>query len=279
VQSVGIAPNGTVYLSYNQKLVALTEGLVFKWSIACGKISGTYNCDWYSPRIDSRGLVYVGSNALSSKLYCFIDNGSSATLKWTRTVTGQCDVLSPVFGPNGQVYAAANNTVYTLHNPGSLLSLSSNDGSVLWTYNYSGVGPDDFYNWVYASVGDNGKIYITNIVDSSLVVLNDLGNNFGYFKEISISDSDSGIYGSLCLAPPRVDSGRVFWCNGNYALPGIFAAGITTITETFDSLQPTATVFRPNVRVAVADNLALLPAAAPVATLPFKMRIKLGNED
>lgn len=278
VQSVGVGPDGSVYVSYDQNLVALTEGLVFKWSIACGRISGTYNCDWFSPRVDSSGLVYVGSDYLSSRLYCFIDNGFSATLKWTHTVAGVCNVLSPVFGPSGQVYTVANRTAYVLHNPGSLLSLNSANGSVKWTYNYAGTGADDYYNWIYPTVGPNGKIYITNVVDSSLMLLNDLGSNFAYYKEISISDADSGIYGSLCLSPPYVGSdGKVFWANGNYALPGIFGAGMTTVTEVFEDKRKEVPIFRPNVRVAAASELAFLPATEKVDTLPFKMRIKLGK--
>lgn len=273
VQSIGVGANGRVYLSYDQNLVALTEGLAFRWSVECGRISGTYNSDWFSPRVDSSGLIYVGSDTDTSKLYCFIDNGGSGTLKWTYTATGTSFVLSPVFGPAGQVYVASNrnnNTVpATINNAGSLLSLSSNNGSVKWTYNFVG-DSNDFLNWVYPSVGPDGRIYLTNVVDSSLVILNDLGMNFGYYKEISNSDGDSGVYGSLCLSPPCVGSnGLVYWVNGNNALPGIFGAGYPIVTEVFEDGKPLPPVFRPNIRVAPAVTSSLLPLA--VRSLPLKL--------
>jgi hypothetical protein len=272
VQSVGVGADGRVYVSYDQSLIALTEGLTFRWSAECGRISGTYNSDWFSPRIDSSGLIYVGSDTDTSKLYCFIDNGSSGTLEWTYEAPGPSFVLSPVFGPSGQVYIASNrnnNAVpATINNAGSLLSLSSNDGSIQWTYNFIGESTD-FLNWIYPTVGPTGRIYVTNVVDSSLVILNDLGTTFGYYKEISISDADSGIYGSLCLSPPCAgNSGLVYWCNGNNNLPGIYGAGFPIITEVFKSEAP-APVFIPNIRVAPAGAPTLLPLAK--ASLPLKL--------
>jgi hypothetical protein len=110
------------------------------------------------------------------------------------------------------------------------------------------------------------------------MILNDLGSNFAYYKDLSISDADSGIYGSLCLAPPCVGAGGlVYWSNGNYALPSIFGTGYPIITETFDGAKATVPIFRPHVRVASRNDLPLLPAAASVTSLPFKMNIKHGG--
>jgi outer membrane protein assembly factor BamB len=274
VQSVGVGPDGRVYISYDQNLIALTSGLAFRWSVVCGSISGNYNSDWFSPRVDSSGLIYVGSDTDTSRLYCFIDNGSSGTLKWTYTAPAPSFVLSPVFGPAGQVYAAVNRNNITvpatINNAGSLLSFSSVNGSVKWTYNFLGADSNDFFNWIYPTVGPDNRIYLTNVVDSSLVILNDLGLNFGYYKEISNSDADSGVYGSLCLSPPLVaPGGLVYWCNGNDALPGIFGAGYPIVTEVFDGAATTPPVFRPNIRIGPRATVSLVPLAA--RTLPLKL--------
>jgi len=268
-----------VYISYDDHLVALTEGLAYKWTASCGNIDGLYNVDWFSPRVDSSGLVYVGSNIYSSTLYCFIDNGANATLKWSWTSPIQTIVCSPVFGPSGQVYATSNTYSYdlppTLANAGSLVSFSSADGAVLWTYNYLSGGPGDNLNVIYATVGLRGKIYITNIVDSSLIIIRDIGSNFEYVRQITQPDADSPTYGSLCLSPPVLGlADTVYWCNGNNALPGIFAAGYTTIIESFDT-APIAPIFVPHNRTTLAAATTA-PTAAAVAG-PLKMQYKMGS--
>jgi hypothetical protein len=211
----------------------LNAQLSFLWSANCGSIDGEYGVEWYSPRVGSDGLVYVGSDSNTSTVYSFNVFG---TLEWAWTAPTPSHVLSPVFGPTGQLYVASNTvnltTPATLANAGSLVSLSSS-GAVVWTYKFLGPSTSDVKNWIYAAI-DGNKIYITNIVDSNLVILKDLGRTFQNYKEIIAGDGDSGIYGSNCLSGPVVGSdGVVFWCNGNEVLPGIFGAGYPTVTTVF----------------------------------------------
>ena len=249
MQSPCVGPDGTVYISYSGKLVALNESLLsVKWIADCGVIDSELNNDWFSPRVDSNGLIYVGS---FTALYCFIDNGSSATLKWTYVVSVPSVVLSPVFGANGEVYCAVNSVIGTsppgINNAGSVISIRSRNGSVKWTYRYLGTGPDDFLNFVFPAVGTKGRIYITNVVDSSLVIIKDIGNNFQNNKEVFNSAADSGEYGSTCLSPPLIgENGKVFWCNGNQNLPSIFSAGYPIIKNHAKQIE--APVFIPQVR-------------------------------
>jgi len=247
IQSPTVGPNGRVYISYNQNLVALTPNLNFIWRIECGAIGvieGLYNTTWYMPRVGPDGSLYVGSDDISSSLYCFTDNGSSATLKWTYTASsGESLVFSPVFGTDGQVYFTSNTQINSDPDPpssvnqSSLLSISSVDGSVLWTYNYLGSNQNNYNNFLYAAVGSNGKIYLTNVVDSSLFVLKDLGYNFQFDKEIYNAEGTSliGTFGSYGMSPPIFGAGgKVYWCNANYETPCIFGAGYPIVTEVFE---------------------------------------------
>jgi outer membrane protein assembly factor BamB len=252
LQSPCVGPDGTVYISYSGKLVALNESLLsVKWIADCGFTDSVFNADWYSPRVDSNGLIYVGSSIESSRLYCFIDNGSSATLKWSYLASLPSIVLSPVFGARGEVYIAANTENTSLpqgiNNAGSVISIRSSNGTARWTYRYLGTGPNDNYNWVFPAVGTKGRIYITNLVDSSLVIIKDIGNNFQNYKEVFNSDADAIVYGSSSLSPPLVgENGKVFWCNGNQNLPSIFAAGYPIIKNHASQIE--APVFIPQVR-------------------------------
>jgi len=240
VQSPTVGPDGTVYFTYDGKLIALTDGLSFKWEVACGNIGSTYGVNYYSPVVDSVGLIYVGSDNGSSRLYCFIDNGSSATLKWSYLAPVSSYVLSPFIGPNGQVYVCVNpNSNF----PGKLLSLSSVNGAIRWTYEFFTI---NFLNFIFAGLGSRNKIYITNIVDSSLVVLKDLGSSFKQHAVLSNPSATSSVYGSFTLSPPVAGpGGSVYWCNGNETSPGIFGAGypVSIVLNKKDVVQPP--VFRP----------------------------------
>lgn len=246
VQSPTFGSNGRLYISYNQNLVALSENLTFIWRIEAGSIGvidGLYNTTWYMPRLGPDGSIYVGSDENSNSLYCFTDTGSSAVVKWTYTVGTESLVFSPVFGPNGQVYITSNTQIDSDPDPpssvnqSSLVSISPVNGSVLWTYNYLGSNPNNYNNFLYAAVGSNGKIYLTNVVDSSLFVLKDLGNNFQFDREIYNPDGTSliGTFGSYGMSPPIFGAdGTVYWCNANYETPCIFGAGYPIVTEVFE---------------------------------------------
>jgi hypothetical protein len=282
LQSPTVGGNGTVYISFNQNLIALTETLSVKWVKAIGYIDGVLSLTWYMPKINEEGLIYVGSNSGSKTLYCFTDNGSSASLNWTYVAPSQSYVLSPVFGPSGQVYFASNTYVNSSPNlpsavnQSSVISIDRHNGGILWKYNFLGTGTDDYYNWLYPAVGPNGKIYITNVVDSSLVVLNDVENNFSNYKMIVNTEASSFIYDSLCLSSPVFgNNGSVFWCNGNYSAPSIFGAGYPLITETFES-GVSAPVFRPHLRSALAGEMPVLNLAK---TMPFTMRVQMGRRN
>lgn len=277
-----------VYLAYNEHLVALDAELNVIWTAACGSMNTDFTVDWFSPRVDASGLIYVGSDDNSSTVYCF---NASGVEQWTWTAPTPSFLLSPVFGSNGQVYVASNTlnmtTPATLANASSLVSLSSS-GSVVWTYNFLGSDPDNAINWIFPCVADD-KIYITNIVDSNLIILKDDGYNFRNYKEIIAGGGDSGQYGSACLSPPVVGSdGLVFWCNANQELPSIFGAGYPTVTTVFEEAV-TAPVYIPHMRVvphAAASAVAVGPigqtAVGPIgptaaATVgPIKLKHKLG---
>jgi outer membrane protein assembly factor BamB len=277
VQSPAVASDGTVYISYDENLVALTDDLTLKWTVPCGTITGEYSVSWYKPVIGPDGSIYVGSDPDTAKIYCFIDSGSAATLKWTYDGAANSFLPSPVFGPQGQVYFAQNTYINSSPSPpssinqSSILSVNPSDGSLIWIYNYRGTGAADYYNFLYPTVGGNRKIYITNIVDSSLFILKDLGSNFAFYKEVPLSYADSTEYGSACLSPPVIgNGGTVFWCNGNINLPSVFGAGYPTLTDIFE--LPVAPVFRPHIRV----GAAVVPAATSNTLMALQMRNKMG---
>ena len=261
-----------VYISYDGKLVALNTELGFVWSAVSGSIGGEYSVDWFSPRVDANGLIYVGSDSDTSTVYCFNALGS---LEWAWTAPRSSYVLSPVFGSSGQIYVASNSVIdtspVTLANAGSLVCLTGT-GAVRWTYNYLGSEPTDVINWIFPSVSDD-KIYITNVVDSNLVILKDIGYNFRNYKEVIAGGGDSIIYGSSCLSSPAVGSdGLVFWCNGNTNLPSILGAGYPTITTVFEEGAP-APVYIPHMRAHAAAPV--VPHAAAAAG-PIKLKYKIG---
>ena len=239
-QSPNVGPDGTVYFSYNGHLVALSSLLTFKWIANCGTIDGELNVNWYSPTIDLNGLIYVGSNNGTSKLYCFIDNGSSATLKWTYTAPSASLVFSPIIGPLGQIYVCVNPTVniYCL-----LLSFSSN-GSMTWGHEFES---SNYFNYIFAGIGQNNTIFVTNIHDSGLIVLKDKGNSVKQVANLSNPSATSGVYGSLTLSPPvSGPGGSVYWCNGNVSSPAIFGAGYPVSVVLNSETAPVAPVFTPS---------------------------------
>lgn len=241
LQSPSVGPDGSVYLVYNETLVALTETLDFKWMADCGTCSTQYSANNYSPVIDSTGLIYVGSDDETSKLYCFIDDGNDFTLKWTYESDDDAYILSPVIGNDNQVYVCVN--VSLTNSPSFLLSLSPVNGNVIWSYENISVNP---FNWVLAGLGLDNTLYITNINDSSLVVLKDRGSNFQNVNTLYNPSSTSIVYGSLTLSPPVAGpTGSVYWCNSNSDSPSIFGAGFPTYIVYNKDETDVAPVFRP----------------------------------
>ncbi len=258
LQSPSVGPDGSVYLVYNETLIALTENLEFQWLADCGTCSTEFSANHYSPVIDSTGLIYVGSDSDTSKLYCFLPNG---TQKWTYESDDEAYILSPVIGHDNQVYACIDNTGFA--SPSYLLSLSSANGDEIWSYENVSADP---INWILVGLGPDDKLYITNVNDSSLVVLRDLGSTFKVDKTLYNPSGTSVPYvgGSLTLSPPVAGPlGSVFWCNGNAESPSIFGVGFPSYIVYNKDENNDAPVFRPHfvprLTAAVSEHKIPLP--------------------
>lgn len=263
LQSPAVGSNDRVYITYNTHLVCLDSNLNYKWSITCGQITGTYNLSWFSPSVGKSGLIYVGS--ANSKLYCFVDNGSTATQLWVRTFPATGIVLSPVFGLNDQIYVTFNRHTTVSpptisDNAGSLYCVSAADGSDLYVYDFIGPSIGDIVNWIFPTVGPNGKIYISKILDSGLLVLEDTGSEFTVNNDLENPIADSPVYGSLCLSAPVVNFNGAYWCNGNQTLPSIF--GYPEVLPSNKSAIA-APVLRPRLRIE-SDSVTVVNKTVPI---------------
>ena len=265
LQSPTVSQDGKVFIVYSGKLFCLNYDLTYIWDITCGDVNCEYSVNWFSAKIDNNGLIYVGSS--SSSLYCFVNEVTHATLKWVRTFPVSGFVLSPVIGSSGQIYVTYNtNTTHTppdiLHNAGSIRRISPVNGSDMYLYNFLSNSPGDLVNWIFPALGPKGRIYITNIIDSSLIILTDSNNTLSLHKNIIDTSADSGVYGSLCLAPPVVGTKGVFWCNGNQQLPCIFATGYPIVIKSYEP-NVDVPVYRPPIRPTFVTTVAKIVPIKP----------------
>ena len=248
VSSPTVGPDGSVYFSYDGKLVALTPDLTFQWSVSIGSTFGQYSLTWFQPTVDSNGYVYVGSSPTSSTLYCFNPNG---TERWTYTASSSAFILSPMVDSDGLVYACVNNVI---DYEASYLICFNNIGTILATHTFAVPGYST--NWIFATIDEQNHIYVNNIVNSDLIVLHKFNDEFETVKSIT-NVSPNGIsvmYGSSTLSPPAVGKdGTVYWANGIINGSAIFGGGypVTSVNYNDDAPPP---VFRPNLRHDLSVN-------------------------
>jgi hypothetical protein len=149
------------------------------------------------------------------------------------------------------------------HSPGQLLSLSSANGSIRWKYEFFTA---NYLNFIFAGLGSKNKIYITNINDSSLVILKDRGSSFKQHVVLSNPSATSSIYGSFTICPPVAGpGGSVYWCNGNETSPSIFGAGYPVsivLKKDVATTQPPVfrpTIFTPAITAHTTEKVVLKP--------------------
>jgi outer membrane protein assembly factor BamB len=137
-----IGPDGTIYVTYNQRLYALNPNGSFKWSYAP---EGTPAPDQYpcSMAIGVDGTIYCYLNYLnaSASLFAIKPDGS---LKWKFPgITG-----SPALGPDDTIYLPAGNMVYAV----------SPTGSLKWHYELAPLLLNEPF--VAPIVGPGGDVYV-----------------------------------------------------------------------------------------------------------------------
>jgi outer membrane protein assembly factor BamB len=202
-----IGTDGTVYIgSHDGKLYALDgdDGSI-KWdfSLASGVAS--------APAIADDGTIYVAT--LDGKVYALVDNGTSASEKWTAFQRGTLGLeesyASPAIADDGTIYVAGED--------GMLYAINPSNGLEVWRH--------DLGDWSDAcpAIASDGTIYIG--AGESLHAVTPLGAGKGGFpvslngtviSSSPVIGSDSAIYvgtvdGSLGYLHAITPAGAELW--------------------------------------------------------------------
>jgi len=139
-----IGSDGTVYIgSHDGKLYALDgdDGSV-KWNFTLS--SGVAS----APAITDDGTIYVAT--LDGKVYALVDNGTSASERWTAFQRGTVGLEESYASPA----IAVDSTIYVAGEDGLLYAIDPLDGSQKWNY--------DLGDWSDScpAIGADGTVYI-----------------------------------------------------------------------------------------------------------------------
>jgi outer membrane protein assembly factor BamB len=140
--SPAIGADGSIYLgSLDGNLYALDRGGSEMWAVTFGQVSGV-------PALSQEGVIYIGlASPVEEMFYALNRDGSVA---WTYHLEGYIVESSPIVGPEGTVYLAANNPQTA---GGQVIALGG-DGSEVWSFDASSRIPFS------PALGPEGTLYV-----------------------------------------------------------------------------------------------------------------------
>ena len=192
-----VTSNGTLYIVYSNKLIALYNGVI-QWEFDHGGVSNGYQ----TPVVDSGGTIYIGSN---TGLYAINSDG---TLKWkkeTGPVSG-----SVVIDSDGTIYFADNKYLYAIGKV--VLNFTYNVTNLEVKFNSTNNGNDLEYLWDFGDGTNSTEKNPVHIYESNgnYTVTFKAYNEYEYTVSYIVRINDTKIPQIIVNLPEGTYNGTIY---------------------------------------------------------------------